>query len=358
MASERAPLIVGGGPAGAAAAIALAQAGISATLLERRAEPGDALCGGFLSWETLAKIERLGIDAQALGGHDIERLALFAGDREIVVPLPRPGMGLSRRRLDTLLLLAAGAAGADIRLGVTVQEAEAGRVHLASGEQLAWESLFHATGKHDLRGLLRPHDAADPHLGLRLRLPAGSALARLLDGRIELHLFRRGYLGLILQEDGSANACLAVRKSRLNAAGGQPRALFGELADGSPALADRLAGMDGAAIDAVGNVPYGWRARSTPPGLYRLGDQAAVIHSLAGEGIGIALSSGVEAAACWLNHGAAGAPLYQRRFSRRVARPVRLSGLIEALGGRPTLLAALAGTRGVLPLAARLTRLR
>ena len=46
-------LIVGGGPAGAAAAIMLAEAGIRAIVLERSRDTGDALCGGFLSWRSI-----------------------------------------------------------------------------------------------------------------------------------------------------------------------------------------------------------------------------------------------------------------------------------------------------------------
>lgn len=347
---------MGGGPAGAAAAIALVRAGVRPMLVEREKKTADALCGGFLSWETLAKIARLGIGPVTLGGHAIDRLVVFAGRREIVVPLPRPGMGLSRRRLDAVLLEAAIVAGADIRRGVVVQAVRQDGVTLAGGGFLACQSLFLATGKHDLRGALRPRQAHDPQLGLRLRLPPAPSLRGRLEGRIELHLFEGGYLGLLLQEDGTANACLAVRKSRLTQAGGQPRQLFAQLADGSPALADRLAGLDEhATIHSIGSVPYGWRAGPTRPGLFRLGDQAGVIHSLAGEGIGIALASAAEACACWLRLGAAGAPGYQRAFSRRLAMPLRMAGMIEGLGRRPALLSALAGV-GMLPLAARLTR--
>ena len=101
------PLILGAGPAGAAAALRLARLGAKPLLIDRQQVPGDALCGGFLSWATLAQIEALGIDAAMLGGHRIDRLALFAGGHEIELPLPSPGMGLSRHRLDTLLRAAA-----------------------------------------------------------------------------------------------------------------------------------------------------------------------------------------------------------------------------------------------------------
>lgn len=352
-----APLIAGGGPAGAAAAIGLARAGVRAIVLERQEMPGDAICGGFLSWATLARIEALGIDRATLGGHDIDTLAIFAGRNERIVALPAPAIGLSRRRLDGLMLDAAEAAGAVVRRGVTMQSGAADGVILSSGAALACDGLFLATGKHDLRGLARPRPAGDPELGLRLRLPPAPVLDRCVGGRIELHLFDRGYLGLVLQEDGSANACMAVRKSRLARAGGDPARLFAQLADASPALADRLADMPREPrIDAIGNVPYGWRARDTQPGLFRLGDQAAVIPSLAGEGMGIALASAARAAASWLAEGGAGACGYQRRFARDVARPIMMAGYVKALGQHSGLFATLAAVPGAARLAARLTR--
>ncbi|MBU1462757.1 MAG: FAD-dependent monooxygenase, partial [Alphaproteobacteria bacterium] len=55
-------IVIGAGPAGAAAAIGLARAGAKILLLERARETGDALCGGFLSWQSLARLDALGID--------------------------------------------------------------------------------------------------------------------------------------------------------------------------------------------------------------------------------------------------------------------------------------------------------
>ncbi|HKX35436.1 MAG TPA: FAD-dependent monooxygenase, partial [Rhizorhapis sp.] len=60
------PLIIGGGPAGAAAAIHLLCAGAQPTIIERQKETGDALCGGFLSWRTLQRLERLGFSSEML----------------------------------------------------------------------------------------------------------------------------------------------------------------------------------------------------------------------------------------------------------------------------------------------------
>ncbi len=323
-------LIVGGGPAGSAAAITLARGGVRPLVLERYAA-ADAICGGFVSWRTLARLEALGVDPAALGGDPIDRVTLFAGRHRRTAPLPGGGMGVSRRRLDTMLRAAAARSGAAIEAGVTVRTIADGIARLADGADIAGEAIFLATGKHDLRGLARPAQARgeDPTLGLRVRLSPSPANRAALAGRVELHLFDRGYVGIVLQEDGSANLCLAVHRSRL-AAAGSPAALLASLAAEAPVLAERLADLDDdLPIDAIANVPYGWRARGTEPDLYRLGDQAGVIPSLAGEGMGIAVASGVAAAdACLAGESA---PDWQARFARRLAAPIAIAGAARTL---------------------------
>lgn len=353
------PLIIGGGPAGAAASIALAKVGVFATVIERLETLGDTICGGFLSWRTLDRLDRLGIDRASLGGHPVTHIALYVGGREHCAPLPAPALGVSRLRLDTLLLETAKSHGVDVRHGQTVRSFDNTTATLASGETIVPDSVFLATGKSDLRGVTRPRGGSggDPELGLRMRLPASPALNRLVAGRIELHLFGRGYLGLVCQEDGTVNACMAVRKSRLADAGGDPALLFARLADEMPALADRLSEMPvHPQIDAIGNVPYGWRATHTRSGLFRLGDQAAVIPSVAGEGIGIALASAESAVAHWKQYGRDGAEAHQRSFAAKVAQPIALAGLAKGLGNRPALASALIALPGAASIVARLTR--
>lgn len=343
------PLIVGGGPAGTAAAIALAREGTRATLFERQSEVGDAICGGFLSWHTLRSLDRLGVTPK---GHPVDHVRLFARDRIARAWLPAGAIGLSRRALDTMMLARARDAGAAIEIAA-----------VRSADAIDAESLFLATGKHELRGLARPRsESGDPALGLRIRMPAHPALTRLIGGAIELHLFDRGYAGLVLQEDGSANLCLAVRKSRLTEADGRPDALIRAWGDESAALGARLAFIDAMpAADAIAAVPYGWRATATPPGVFRLGDQAACIPSLAGEGIGIAVASGIAAARAWTQGGAAAAPSFQRAFAARTHRPVGIARLLWERGENPATarlaLAALARAPALTRLLARLTRI-
>jgi flavin-dependent dehydrogenase len=356
------PLIVGGGPAGAAAAIVLARGGTTPLLIDRNREAPDQLCGGFLGWDALAALAALGIDPDALGARPITRVRLITRGVTMEAALPHAAAGLSRLTLDAALLDQASRLGAGIERGVIVRSIDpAGQaIRIDGGEEITADALFLATGKHDLRGSARPRDAggSDPALGLRTRLTPSPALAAALAGTIELHFFRHGYAGLLLQEDGAANLCLSVARSRFTAAGGTADSLLASLDD-----APRLSGRFGEATaytpwQAVAAVPYGWRAQETMPGIFRLGDQAAVIASLAGDGVAIALASGRLAAGHHLRGQSAVA--YQRAFARAAARPLGVAGTLRGLAesqAAPPLLAAFGRLPGLAALLARLTRI-
>lgn len=324
------PLILGAGPAGCAAAIALARNGVSPILLDKNAAVGDALCGGFMSWRTLAQLEDLGIDTARLGGQRVDHLRLFSRGREVHVALPKSALGLSRHSLDSALRDKALATGAKLEID-TVRAISNGIAH---GADRDWQSdaIFLASGKHDIRGQSRPRKARDPALGLRVRLPADPERQALIGSAIELHLFRGGYAGIVLQEGGSANICLALRKSALAHASGEPAALLESIANRSTHFAARLGtSWQSARIETIGAVPYGWIASETQPGLFRLGDQAAVIPSLAGEGMSIAVASGTLAARYWLEGGSQAAQTFQQAFAARAFPPVQLARAAKIL---------------------------
>ena len=354
------PLIVGAGPAGSAAAIRLARAGANPVLIDRDEAAKDAICGGFLSWRTAQALRELGFDPDAAGAAPVRRLALFAGGREAVATLPSPAFGLSRRTMDGALRDLAARAGARIEIDL-VRAIEQRQV---KGEARTYESeaIFLASGKTDVRGEARPREDDDPALGLRLHARADEGLARRIADRIELHLFDGGYAGIVMQEGGRANICLAVRKSLLTRAGGDPRALLARLAADHPHFGERFGRVAvDAPLDTIAAVPYGWRAERGRAGLFRLGDQAAVIPSLAGEGMGIALASARAAVDAYARGGAAAGPAYQEAFAARSRRPLGIAGLLWRVGetarGGPVLRAATAHAPALAHLAMRLSRI-
>ncbi len=330
-------------------------------LVERTRETPDALCGGFMSWHMLAMLERLGVVGETLNSATVTRVRLVTRHAAAEAALPSPARAVSRRRLDTILLESAARAGAAIERGIGARAIANGVVRLDDGTCVQADALFLASGKHDTRGLARPPEARgnDPTLGLRVRLAPGRALDRMVGDAIELHLMRGGYAGLVLQEDGSGNLCLAVRRSRLHAAG-TPDRLLEALASELPAFGERLALRAPGPVDAVANVPYGWRATSSEPGIFRLGDQAGVIPSIAGEGMAIALASSFAAAGAYHSGGPGAAPIFQRQFAARLQRPIAIAGAAWRTGERPWLAALALGlvrrSPALLPLLARATR--
>ena len=325
-------------------------------LIERCPRERDVVCGGFLGWDALAALRRIGLDPALLGARPIRRLRLVAGRRIVEKPLPRAAAGLSRRRLDAELLKMAEQAGAAVLRGRAARALDGRVVRLDDGEEMEARAVFLATGKHELRGGAREIGARPVSVGLRTALPPGPQLDRALSETIELHLYDGGYAGLLLQEDGAANLCLTVARDRM--AGGA-QALMEELCAGSPLLAERIGGAE-LEWDAVAGVPYGWRARSTEAGLYRVGDQAAVIASLAGDGIAVALASGAAAAQACLEGDGPGARAYQKAFAARARRPLAIAEGLRHMAERPLqrrLMTGLARIPGLASAAARATRI-
>jgi flavin-dependent dehydrogenase len=356
-------LIVGGGLAGGAAAAQLAQAGARVRLLEREAGAHDKVCGEFLSGEAQLLLARLGLDPQALGGAPISRVRLVDGPRSAEAALPFAALGLSRRRLDEALLGHAASLGAQVTRGLAARRIACGRVETSQGE-LSPTSLLLASGKHEVRGARREAQGAiDGYIGFKMHFRVRPAARADLQGLVEVSLLEGGYAGLQLVDDGVANLCLLVTRERFAALGRTWESLFASLL-AQPHLARRL---DDATAQferpaTIAAIPYGFvhapRA-GDPQGLFRLGDQAAVIPSFCGDGQAIALHSG-RLAAQMLSQGA-GASAYHARLRRDVARQValaiRLQRLCEAAPGRAALLALAGLAPALLTLAAAWTRI-
>ena len=118
--------VVGGGPAGAAAAITLARAGREVVLIDKARFPRDKCCGDGLTTGALRLYEQLGLDPATVPSWQRVDDVVVVGPsgRELPLPLPR-GQGtfavVARRvELDDALLGVARAAGAKVLDGHAV----------------------------------------------------------------------------------------------------------------------------------------------------------------------------------------------------------------------------------------------
>jgi flavin-dependent dehydrogenase len=325
-------VVVGGGPAGAALALLLARAGREVVLVEREAGPVDKVCGEFLSREAGLYLASLGLDLPALGAVPIEAVRLCARERVISVALPFAAMSVSRRVLDEALLGRAASAGANIRRGAKVDELSrtgAGwGARLEGGAILEADEAFLATGKHDLRGRRRPNGLQDDLVAFKLHWRLAPGQAAELEKHVELVLFDGGYAGLQPVEGGRANLCLLVRGRQLRSLGLRWDRLLASMRAQSPHLDRRLTGAAPcwARPLALSAIPYGYIRRRSD-GIWRLGDQAAVIPSFSGDGMSIALHSAALAAAIHLKGG--DAETYQQRLARDVTGQLLLATILS-----------------------------
>lgn len=288
-------LVIGGGPAGAMAAIKLAEAGRQVTLVEKESGPHDKVCGEFLSQEATRYLTGVSVFPADLGAQPISAVRLYSGSRFAEAALPFPALSLSRRVLDAALLARAATAGCEVLRGAAVDRLtldEAGwRANLSTGTCVPAQSVFLASGKHDLHGWNRPRGAQSDLVGFKIHWRLSRAQIGGLRESIELFLFRGGYGGMLQIENETANLCLVVGRSKLRQHGNWS-ALLATILSENRHLRRRLTGAEAlhARPLAISPIPYGYLARPLDD-LWRIGDQAAVIPSFTGDGISIALHS-------------------------------------------------------------------
>lgn len=357
------PLIIGGGLAGPAAAIRLALEGQPPLLLERQAGAHDKICGEFLSGEAVEQLATLGVSTTQLGALPIDRVVLASGRRRVAASLPFVAHSIRRRTLDAALLTHAARCGTTVEHGVHARRIVEGVVETDHGP-LAEGAIVVATGKHAMPGVPRqwtPDDrVVDDLVGFKMYLRATPTLCRRLAHTVEVVAYEGGYAGVQLVAPDVINLCLVIGKTPLRALGGDWTGLAGRLAlepmltplfDAEPLLSRPL---------TISSVPYGYLRRSDPSdAVYCIGDQAAVIPSFCGDGMAIAIHSGVLAAAA-VSGGMSPARFHAGlRIATRdpVQRAMRFQRLLRTPWGRSALLLGFAGIPGMVRLLARATRI-
>jgi menaquinone-9 beta-reductase len=151
-------VIVGAGPGGGAAAITLAQHGVTDVLLVDKDEfPREKTCGSALSPNGVAMLEQLGVGEQVRRlGYIIDGMRLGTpGGRQMVFRSEQAAVILLRKHFDNLLVERARSLGVRFRPGLHAREliVDAGRVvgvRTKEGEEIHASHVVCADGAHSI----------------------------------------------------------------------------------------------------------------------------------------------------------------------------------------------------------------
>jgi len=346
-------LVVGAGPAGAAAAYFLARAGADVLLADRTTFPRDKVCGDGVTSIGLDVLARMGLGDWVHGNGFLEPRIMFlaAPNGQTATALPPPqsdmsyGCTIPRRVLDETVFQQAVSAGA--------RPLESTRVLGRAGHEDGRALLAAKQDGRDLTLSARLVVAADGaaggftrSLGLLRRKPEMVACRAYYEGvagdpaRLDIYYDRAtmpGYIWVFPQAEGRANVGLGAYIQRVKQDGLDLAAALERFVAGNPLIRERLG--QARRVSPIQGYPLRARIDSTVPvadGVLVAGEAAGLVSPLTGEGIGPALASGELAARHALRALAAGdvssvslAP-YARDLQRRWAGEHRAARVIRA----------------------------
>jgi geranylgeranyl reductase family protein len=345
-------LVVGAGPAGSAAAAALAARGRDVLLVESRAHPRAKACAEYASPRIVEELRLLGVaedawrtDALPLAGMRVIRGADAVDIRYHDQSGERTAWGLERTRFDATLAAHAAASGARLMEHTSL-------VHVG------WTGGVGGLGGRAVRATLRTREGKR---GVRFRWLLGADGAR---SRVSQEIaVERGVgmlrrLGLVAHYEGVPDLLKSgemhvgpgwyvglapLAGNRLNVGMALPfdgdrrpaEERFAAAIDGIPAVAERLRGR-ARLTPIIGASPIGHRVRrAAGRGWMLVGDAAGFIDPFTGEGIYRALRSARAAAEALDELDDAASARYSAARRRAFAAKDALTWLVQGMLASP-----------------------
>ena len=312
-------IVIGAGPAGSAAGITAARAGLRVALIDRATFPRDKLCGGGFTGRSrrhLREIFACDVTGDLFRACTSVRL-MARGEALADLPDAPPIWMTMRRDLDAMLLAAACDAGCESLTGQRVADLspDAGTVQLEDGTHLCAPVVLGADGANSrvAKALFgRAYDPARIGFGLEVDVPLDGAWQAAGVVEIDLAAAAWGY-GWAFPKAASVTIGVGGVHAR------------------NPAMRDLLDaylarhGVDPAQVQCKGAfLPFGEVRRVPGRGRVLLaGDAAGLVDPITGEGIAWAMKSGQLAAQAVVAARATGMPDRALGHYVRALRPVQ-----------------------------------
>ena len=352
-------VVVGGGPAGSAAAWQAVQTGARVAVLVKAVFPPDKPCGDGLTARAVSYLQRIGLADEVARFHRVDRVTVYSPSRwELSFP-KRPGMPdhghtVSRTMLDAMLLEHAAKAGAVVRQGAEVSEPifdARGRVNgvlLKAGEKVYGDAVIAADGAYSpIKRTLKLDSQYNgyPAIAIRAEMDAERPDSDSLDIHLKLAFQGDqlpGYAWVFPMGGGRLNIGLGYVNSYRNWQDINATAFLGEfLATLPPEW--KLPGIDELKKNKsvrAWRLPMGFTAWPPwRPGVLFAGDALGAGKPASGAGISKALESGLAAGECAIaaleNGGPDDFTNYAQRMEAAWGREYRRGRYFHKLAGNP-----------------------
>jgi len=314
--------VIGGGPAGLAAAIAARQQGLRVALADGAKPPIDKACGEALMPGAITALQRLGVAVPAADACPLHGVRFLASGVSAEAAFPSRSSGLSVRRttLHRLMTERAAALGVDLLWQSAVTAISADRVHL--GERTIRSRWI--VGADGANSRVRRWAGLDAHsrTGLRFAFRRHYRVTPWSD-HMEIYWGKRsqGYATAVSNDQ----VCVAV-------ASHEPELRLEESLASFPELAARLRGAEATSVER-GSVSANLKLRRVwRRNVALIGDASGTVDAITGDGLGLSFSQAVVLADCLTSGNLA---RYQAEHRRLAIRPLWMARLMLSLDGRP-----------------------
>jgi flavin-dependent dehydrogenase len=276
--------ILGGGPAGASAAIAARLNGSPVQIVEKSRFPRHKVCGEFLSPEIAKELDGLGLwDAFAAAGPArIRRMQLHFARRSKTCSLPEPAWGLSRYAFDAMLLDRAVELGAELDSRVMLDSDLDLRARGIAPPVIA---LGRSADSRKAPGHPEKTGRGGRLFGFKTHFTGP------VDDAVELFFFNGCYVGVNVVESGRTNVCGLGPENHLKECAFD----YDRVVRESPALAARLAPLT-RDMKWISTGPLVYGQKFEPDGRsYLAGDALSFVDPFTGSGLLAAVKTGAMA---------------------------------------------------------------
>jgi 2-polyprenyl-6-methoxyphenol hydroxylase-like FAD-dependent oxidoreductase len=306
--------IVGGGPAGLAAALALRRQGFQVTVVDCATPPIDKACGEGLMPDSLAALRRLGVELDSNAGYPFEGIRFSDGPSTVTGVFSNgSGLGVRRFQLHELLVKHARAAQVDLIWGAKNVRLCDGGISI-QGNPLRAQFVVGADG---LKSAIRESAGLDAVTSEKRRygFRRHYRLAPWSD-YVELYWGPRGQFYITPVAANEICVAFVSRHSQLR---------LDSALDDFPILRERLAGVEHSSRE-MGSLSISRSLQSVyKDGLALLGDASGSVDAVTGEGMCLAFK---QADALALALRADDLRQYAARHKEIAAKPSKMASLL------------------------------